>query len=182
MGCGDPYYLTAYLLSDLLILTANIVYTSDFRMDPNNNQQNGPDGSKVPYAAGTNHSYQCQPFVFGTQGQAYLSPYQGQPIMYATQGPSSGGLNMPMMQPSVNVPQAPQPAYNVELVDDEVHFEVLTTPPVLASAGKGSHCRSSNFSNAEDLYLVKSWLEISTDATVGTGKKRDRLWQRIFER
>jgi hypothetical protein len=121
MGCGDPYYLTAYLLSDLLILTANIVYTSDFRMDPNNNQQNGPDGSKVPYAAGTNHSYQCQPFVFGTQGQAYLSPYQGQPIMYATQGPSSGGLNMPMMQPSVNVPQAPQPAYNVELVDDEVH-------------------------------------------------------------
>jgi hypothetical protein len=43
-------------------------------------------------------------------------------------------------------------------------------------------CRTSNFSNVEDVNIVRSWLEISTDPITNTGQKRDHMWDRIVER
>jgi hypothetical protein len=39
-----------------------------------------------------------------------------------------------------------------------------------------------NFLPEEDVNLVKSWLEISTDAVTNTGQKKERLWERILQR
>jgi hypothetical protein len=106
-------------------------------MDPNN-QQKVHDGSQVPYPAGS--PYQGPQIMYATQGQPYVIPYQGPPFMYGTQGSCSGGLNMPVMYASGNVPPPPQV---VELPpeshgDDEPDLVELTNPPSTARIGKGS--------------------------------------------
>jgi hypothetical protein len=154
-------------------------------MDPNN-QQKVHDGSQVPYPAGS--PYQGPQIMYGTQGQPYVIPYQGPPFMYGTQGACSGGLNMLVMYASGNVPAPPQV---VELApecngDGEPDLVELTNPPSTARTGKGTctkvACRTSNFSNVEDVNIVRSWLEISTDPITNIGQKRDHMWDRIVER
>ena len=56
--------------------------------------------------------------------------------------------------------------------------------PIRKGKGKvaASRNKSSNFSPKEDVFLVKSWLEISTDSVINTGQKREGFWARITTR
>jgi hypothetical protein len=42
-----------------------------------------------------------------------------------------------------------------------------------------SRSKLSNFSPKEDMFLVKSWLEISYDPIINTGQKKEGFWARI---
>jgi hypothetical protein len=71
---------------------------------------------------------------------------------------------------------------------DEPDLCEITTPPVPSPTpqGKrkkvGGRVKLGNFLPEEDVNLVKSWLEISTDAVTNTGQKKERLWERILQR
>ncbi|KAL6907437.1 hypothetical protein ACP4OV_002476 [Aristida adscensionis] len=102
-----------------------------------------------------------------------------------------GYQQVPMMCPNgpqVNQPQVIQPPDMAVPLDptNEEDSDILEVPPPTSAKEKskkgGTRSKLGNFSPEEDVNIVRSWLEISCDAAIGTGQKRDRMWDRIMLR
>lgn len=152
-------------------------------MNPNNGDEGGNDitgfGQGLPSA-------QQYPLF-----QGGLNPGL-QPFLQGEWTAALQALNqvfMPLQQPASSpVPhsQNEHVATTVESVDSAAVMKESQGDGEGASveAGrrrKGAPGRSklSNFSPQEDVFLVKSWLEISCDPIVNTGQKKEGFWARI---
>ncbi|XXQ32281.1 No apical meristem-associated C-terminal domain-containing protein [Plasmodiophora brassicae] len=44
---------------------------------------------------------------------------------------------------------------------------------------RGTNARGTNFTDAEDVQLVRSWLNVSQDPATGTGQSKETFWERV---
>jgi hypothetical protein len=159
-----------------------VAFTSFFcRMNPNNSDQVGDD------ITGFGGGLPMQGFYGGWNPG--LQPYAQQYPYF--QGGWTAALNQGFM-PLPNPPSSPAaPAQN-----QPVAATVESVEPVVLKESQGdgegaslpagrrrkvvpSRTKLSNFSPKEDVFLVKSWLEISCDPIINTGQKKDGFWARI---
>jgi hypothetical protein len=150
-------------------------------MNPNNSDQVGDD------VTGFGGGLPMQGFYGGWNPG--LQPYAQQYPYF--QGGWTAALNQGFM-PLPNPPSSPAaPAQN-----QPVAATVESVEPVVLKESQGdgegaslpagrrrkvvpSRTKLSNFSPKEDVFLVKSWLEISCDPIINTGQKKDGFWARI---
>ena len=92
-----------------------------------------------------------------------------------------------LTESEVNIHSAPLEAYDEDYVDDggdegDDELEEVDEETFDAAQEKGKSKRTSNYTEDEDLALIKAWESVSIDAFTGSDQSRKKYWQRIEDK
>jgi hypothetical protein len=80
----------------------------------------------------------------------------------------------------MDIGSEPIPGYEDELDPDEL--EEVDEETFEASAENGKSKRTANYTDVEDIELVKAWEMVPIDAVTGNDQTSKKYWQRIKDK